>query len=243
MNRPHLWFRFFKSSFTGTEPRYFDVSGEEWAAIIEKSFPAIRDEILRFIETDIQLLKDYQFHITDKPQWQTYSIKSWGFIHSSHLAKLPVTWNVFGKLAPVVSVSVSRLIAGTILPKHHGDTNAIQRCHLGITIPAGAPDCMFVVEEEEREWTEGKILAFCDARMHYAKNVSAKDRYVILFDVIRPEFISSKDWICATIITTHFLHLLDMKLHVHCKTPPWLLKVLVGIISPFAYLFLKIQRK
>src|SRR5690606_1134471 len=113
----------------------------------------------------------------------------WGYIHRSRVKMLPVTWKVFRSVPGITSVSISRLIAGVTIPAHHGDTNAIYRCHLGIKIPAGAPACAFVVEDEVREWKEGQILSFCDARYHYAQNLTAEDRYVILFDVMRPEFI------------------------------------------------------
>ncbi len=242
MKQSDIWFRFFKSPFAGSEPRYFEVQDEPWAIEIEKNYSAIREEVLQFIEKDVSLLKDYRFHITDgKPQWQTFSLMSWGFIHGKRIGKLPVTWNIFKNLNCISSVSVSRLIAGQSIPAHHGDTNAIYRCHLGIKIPARAPDCCFIAEDEERRWEEGKILAFCDARKHYARNLTGEDRYVILFDVIRPEFLNQKISVCADIIATHVLHAVDMRLNFYEAAPVWLLKFLVTAISVPAYLFLRVQ--
>lgn len=237
-----VWLRFYKSSFKGVEPRYFEVENEAWAKTIESNFPVIQQEVLSFIEHHMHELKDYRFHITDgKPQWQTFSLLAWGYVHSSHAKKLPATWKVFKQLGGVTSVSISRLIAGTTIPAHHGDTNAIYRCHLGIKIPGGKPDCVFVVEGEEREWHTGKVLAFCDARHHFAKNLLTEDRYVILFDVIQPQYANRYYAVCASIIATHFLYLIDMKLPFYEKCPVVVLRMMLWVLSPLFNLLLRIQ--
>jgi aspartyl/asparaginyl beta-hydroxylase (cupin superfamily) len=237
-----LWYRFLKSKFSGSEPRYFNTSSADWAQEIEKRFPVLQKEVLHFVEHHLPELKDYRFHIADgKPQWQTFSLLAWGYVHSVRANKLPLTWNVFKGIKGITSVSISRLIAGTTIPAHHGDTNAIYRCHLGIRIPAGAPECAFVVEEEVREWKDGKILSFCDARFHYAKNLSPEDRYVILFDVIRSEFAAQYYSVCASIIATHFLYMIDMKLPFYDRSPVWLLRMMMFLLSPVFNLLLRLQ--
>ena len=100
----------------------------------------------------------------------------------------------------------SRLEPHTQIKEHHGETNAIMRCHFGIEIPAGLPDCGMKVANEEREWQEGKWLFFNDAQHHTAWNNSDKRRILLIIDVIRPEFLSRKNYICARVLAGHFLN-------------------------------------
>ncbi|MBP7389520.1 MAG: aspartyl/asparaginyl beta-hydroxylase domain-containing protein [Chitinophagales bacterium] len=237
-----LWFRFFKSPFNGEEPRYFDINHKEWVAELERRFPDIQKEVTLFVKQESIHFKNYRFHISNgKPQWQTFPLMSWGYIHKSNQSMLPVTWSIFNKIEGICSISISRLVAGASIPGHHGDTNAIYRCHYGIQIPAGKPDCVFVVEDEEKEWVQGKTLAFCDARFHYAENHTNQDRYVVLFDVIRDPFVSKYYSICSTVIATHVLHGLDSKISFYEKCPVLILKALVYSISVPAKIYLRLQ--
>ena len=57
-------------------------------------------------------------------------------------------------------------------------------CHLPLVVPAG---CLFRVGNLTRSWVEGEALVFNDTIEHEAWNRSGEDRYVLLFDVWRPE--------------------------------------------------------
>lgn len=237
-----IWYRYFKDSFAGSEPGYFEVANEPWVKYLEEKFPLVKEEVSAFINSDKDLLKDYRFHISHgRSQWQTYSLQSWGFKHLDHIKKLPTTWQIFNKIEGLVSVSISRLVANNIIPGHNGDTNAIYRCHYGIRVPGTKPDCCFVVEDVERDWQEGKTLAFCDARFHYARNLTNEDRYVIIFDVIRPEFHEKRNEVCSKIIVTHLIYALDLQLGFYNKAPRWLLEFLLSALSPFARLYIYLQ--
>jgi ornithine lipid ester-linked acyl 2-hydroxylase len=240
--QPMLWFRFFKKTFSGNEPRYFDVTEKEWCIDIEQNFTVLQKEIMQFVETDIHRLKDYRFHITDgKPQWQTFPLMSWGYVHSKNINHLPYTWRVFKKIKGLSSVSVSRLLAGVTIPAHHGDTNAVYRCHFGIKIPADTGACFFVVGDEARAWQEGKVLAFCDAQHHYAQNSTHEDRYVILFDVVREDFLSRYYRVCSTVIATHVLHAIGFRFTWFERLPFAVHKILLLPVAVGANLFLRLQ--
>lgn len=82
------------------------------------------------------------------------------------------------------SILFSKLGAGAHIPPHTGMLNVRLICHLPLVVPAG---CLFRVGNETRPWIEGEAFLFNDTIEHEAWNRSEQDRYVLLFDVWRPE--------------------------------------------------------
>lgn len=78
----------------------------------------------------------------------------------------------------------SKLAAGAHIPPHTGVLNVRLICHLALIVP---PDCGLRVGNQVRFWEEGKCLVFDDTIEHEAWNRSTQDRYVLIFDVWRPE--------------------------------------------------------
>jgi aspartyl/asparaginyl beta-hydroxylase (cupin superfamily) len=91
------------------------------------------------------------------------------------------------------SILFSKLAAGAHIPPHHGKLNARLICHLPLIVPDG---CEFRVGAETRTWREGKAWAFDDTIEHEAWNRSAEDRYILIFDIWRPELSAEE---CANI--------------------------------------------
>ncbi len=70
--------------------------------------------------------------------------------------------------------------------------NARIICHLPLIVPDG---CEFRVGNEVRSWVEGKAWVFDDTIEHEAWNRSGEDRYVLIFDIRRPELSEEeKGW-------------------------------------------------
>ena len=82
------------------------------------------------------------------------------------------------------SILFSRLKAGAKIPPHTGLINTRLICHLPLVVPDG---CYFRVGNEERQWREGQAWAFDDTIEHEARNDSAQDRTILIFDVWKPE--------------------------------------------------------
>lgn len=82
------------------------------------------------------------------------------------------------------SILFSKLAAGAHIPAHTGMLNARIICHLPLIVPDG---CEFRVGNEVRSWVEGKAWVFDDTIEHEAWNKSGEDRYVLIFDIWRPE--------------------------------------------------------
>jgi ornithine lipid ester-linked acyl 2-hydroxylase len=111
------------------------------------------------------------------------------------------------------------------------------RCHLGIEVPAGLPDCGLQAGTEQQAWGEGKWLFFNDAFKHSAWNNTDKRRIVIIMDVIRPEFLYKTKSICANIRARHLVIQLQSKVKI-IKQLKYIVKApLFGVIYVFTYLF------
>src|SRR6185312_14098357 len=121
--------------------------------------------------------------------WSSLSAMFWGLKVSDSIAKkCPTLFGLLNKIPGLTSVSFSRLAPNTTIPEHHGETNAIMRCHLGIEVPRTLPECGLRSGTETLGWAEGKWLFFNDAQHHSAWNNTDKRRIVLIIDVIRPEF-------------------------------------------------------
>lgn len=78
----------------------------------------------------------------------------------------------------------SKLAGGARIPPHTGMINVRLICHLPLIVPDA---CVFRVGNDIRPWVEGKAWVFDDTIEHEAWNGSVRDRYVLIFDVWRPE--------------------------------------------------------
>jgi aspartyl/asparaginyl beta-hydroxylase (cupin superfamily) len=110
---------------------------------------------------------------------------------------LPYTASLLLSDPNITLCGIARLKAGGRLLPHCGETNAIIRCHVGLKVPGKLPEIGIRVKDEMRCWEEGKILSFNDAYNHEAWNHTGEDRFVLIFDLIKPELLRFRFFICA----------------------------------------------
>lgn len=129
-------------------------------------------------------------HLLDNADWSAFFLWKDGKIIEENAARCPRTIEFLGKVPlPKVenttpSVLFSLLKAGAHIPPHHGMINTRLICHLPLIVPKG---CSFRVGNDIREWREGELLIFDDTVEHEAWNRGSQPRYVLLFDIWRPE--------------------------------------------------------
>ena len=116
-------------------------------------------------------------------------------------SRFPVTWSIVKDIPGLTAASFNLLDAATTIKPHVGNTNAIIRCHMGLVVPAGAPRCGFRVGTETRSWEPGKFLMFCDAHQHSAWNNTDGRRYILVVDIMRPEFMDAKVSISSRVLS------------------------------------------
>jgi len=225
------WYRFLQHPYHGNDPCVFDKTNLPWIAPIEQNAEMIREEMLQLIEQHYRVMKPYRFH---KPQrslyeWLTLPFISWKYRNHKNCRYAPRTISVLESIPNVVSVSLSWMAPNTAVTEHQGDTNAIVRNHLGISVPEGLPNCGFRVCQEKRGWQEGKMLPFCDAQPHEAWNKTDKERIIMIIDIIRPEYAHIENDVCAMVIATHLLHGIDKQIPFHKRASA---KTVERIIQP-----------
>ena len=199
--------------YPGNEPWLYNPAEYAWAKIIEEHWTEVKDEVSNLIkEEDDKFIAGSKLYenIDTKQGWSAILFLFWGTKVSGQLyKKCPKLARYVNNIPGVVSLSISRLAPNATLAEHSGDTNAIIRCHLGVEIPASLPACGFKVNGEEVSWSEGKFMMFNDAYRHSAWNNTDKRRIILIMDVVRPEFMKSKNLICAFILTRHVSYLYD----------------------------------
>lgn len=140
-----------------------------------------------------------QMGLVDDPSWSALFLHKDGVAQSAAtqcprtlaaLANVPLT-RIPGRTP---SILFSKLAGGAHIPPHTGMLNTRLICHLPLIVPEG---CLFRVGNDERAWVQGKAWAFDDTIEHEAWNRSAEDRYILIFDVWRPE-LSLEERACVS---------------------------------------------
>jgi tetratricopeptide (TPR) repeat protein len=177
--------------------QFYERDAFAWLDEVEAATDAIRDELKGVIggefrpyvtQPEGRARKD-QEGLTDNPDWSAYFLHREG-ADQPGAARCPRT---MAALAPAPLTQIpnrapailfSKLAGGAHIPPHTGMINARLVCHLPLIIP---PGCEFRVGNDVRTWVEGKAWAFDDTIEHEAWNRSGEDRYILIFDVWRPE--------------------------------------------------------
>lgn len=197
------WFSFLHEKDTSVvDETYFNPNDFEWSEMLEKSSETIRQEILNFLNQNQKEVKPYfATAMMNAPEkWKSLSFYFWSVAMSKNaIFNCPKIISLLKQIPNLVSASVSIMEPYSEIKPHYGDTDAIYRCHLGIEIPGGLPNCGFRVGYEDRAWENGKLLIFNDAAYHKAWNNTDKRRVILLFDIIQPEYANQKKWICAKV--------------------------------------------
>jgi aspartyl/asparaginyl beta-hydroxylase (cupin superfamily) len=188
------WFADSAKPFKGSEPFFYDTRNFPWVARVESQWTVVRDELLASIALDETMLTPYiDGTMTSRPnQWKTLGLMFWTRRSRENCRRFPRIWALLRDVPGIIAISLNLLDADTTIKPHIGNTNAIIRCHLGLVIPEPAPRCGFRVGSDTRSWNEGEFLMFCDAHPHTAWNNSDRKRYILVLDVMRPEFMRTK---------------------------------------------------
>lgn len=198
-----IWFSVYdQKRYRDTRADFFDPNDFDWAKQIVDNFSIIHDEFVSYMKQNDDFNPYFnQVLSSEKGKWSTIGLKFWSLEIYKNQKNFPKTTAILNRIPQIQTASFNRLDAGTEIAAHCGDTNAIYRCHLGLIIPDSLPKCGFKVNETEREWKTGELLVFCDANQHEAWNHSNEDRYILLFDVIKDEFLPKKNKINATVLS------------------------------------------
>lgn len=205
-----LWFGVYGKPYKGTEPAFFDAAGFSWQHVITDNCPEICKELSWLTAHPEELTPYFDQNLQFPPKnWKTISFCVWGMRIHENMERFPTISRLLSEIPGLVSCSFSLLEPHSRIKPHYGETNGVFRVHLGVKVPAGLPACGFKVKGESRPWQEGEVLVFLDANMHEAFNDSDEKRYILIMDIVRPEFMERKNYICVKVLSVLTLYWLE----------------------------------
>lgn len=179
--------------------QFYEREAFDWVAKIEAATQQIEGELRRFLAVGEAAFRPYveaepnrprkRHSLYDDPKWSALHLSKGGrpTEHAQHfpatfaaLAAAPLP-QIVGR-SPMVLFSLLR--PGTHIEPHNGMLNTRLICHLPLIVP---PDCAFRVGNEIRSWEYGKLLIFDDSIQHEAWNRSDGNRFILLFEIWKPE--------------------------------------------------------
>ncbi|CAH2707626.1 TPR-REGION domain-containing protein [Xanthomonas campestris pv. nigromaculans] len=171
-----------------------------WIDAVQDQTDAIAQELHAVMHDDKSGFAPYIAYAPDQPvnqwkdlnhspAWSSYPLWAHGKPVQEHLVRCPATAAALSLVdaaqidgvCPNAMFSV--LAPQTVIPPHHGETNARLVAHLPLIVPEG---CSFRVGYDWRRWEVGKVLVFDDSIKHEARNESSRARVVLIFDIWNP---------------------------------------------------------
>lgn len=208
-----LWFGIYCQPYEGGEPAFFD-DDFAWRQLLEANAGAIKEAVAPLMTADNNQLQPYfDADIQFPPaHWKSLAFLFWGKHNNNVADHFPALMQILQQVPRLVSASISLLEPQARILPHTGETNGVFRVHLGLSIPGEPPGCGFKVKDETRAWQEGKCLVFLDAFQHEAFNQTDEKRYVLILDIVRPEFQNLTKHICVQSLSVLSLYWLMSKL-------------------------------
>ncbi len=248
-----LWYGVYGEEYLGDEPAFFDDINFEWAGFLKANYPLIKETLTPLMHENNTDFKSYFDENIQYPplNWKTIGFYFWGKKNHQNAKRFPEIEQVFNRIPGLISASFNLLEPHSQIKPHFGDTNAVFRVHLGIKIPAGLPDCGFTVKGETKAWEEGNLLVFLDANVHEAFNHSDERRYILLLDIIRPEFAAQKKQVCVKVLSMLSLYFILSCIPAFAvfiyryaqKIPNWLIDFILLPVILFWHIYLPIQQR
>lgn len=179
------------------QKQFYERDDFPWLTALEAATGDIRAELEGVIGDDFRPYvtqapgrpKSQQMGLADNPNWSALFLYKDG-AKQAGAERCPRTMTALAQAPlPAIpgrtpSILFSKLAAGAHIPAHEGMLNARLICHLPLIVPSG---CSFRVGNDVRTWVEGEAWVFDDTIEHEAWNRSGEDRYILLFDIWRPE--------------------------------------------------------
>jgi aspartyl/asparaginyl beta-hydroxylase (cupin superfamily) len=242
-NKP--WYSIFSGRYMGQEAPFYNREDLPWTKVLEDNWEMIRDEVITLIEVQPARLKPYFINksMSFPPRkWKTMGLYFWKFRMHNNCKRCPKTVRLMKQIPNLTSCSLSVLEPGSNINPHQGDTNAVIRCHLGLSVPASLPECGFQVGKEIRSWENGKALPFCDAQTHMAWNNSKERRLILIIDVMREEFANAQNTVCAHVLASAALQMLYQHFAFLGRRSGYFKNALYKLLIAFIRIILPIQR-
>lgn len=185
-----------------------------WLNALEAKTESILEELNGLVSSGSEF-NAYLESNTERPAFDSHGMADnddWGALYlwrngepvPENQALCPVTTEAMETLPLVFSgqrcpnILFSRLRPGAKIPPHNGMINTRLIGHLPLIVP---DDCGFRVGNTVRTWNVGEAFLFDDTIEHEAWNDSAEDRFVLIFEVWRPELTDAEQTLATRMLT------------------------------------------
>lgn len=231
--------------YDGPEPHFFNSEEYEWVRTLEDNWHIIRDEMSDIIagRERIELSSTNPPYLSNPQAWKNIYFYNFLWKNHSNCEKYPRTYALLRSMPDLTFAEFTVLEPHSQVLPHIGETNTTIRGHLGIVIPGALPAAGIRVGDEERSWEQGKTVLFSDAHRHTVWNHTDGRRFVLVFDVMRPEFASHKWWMCAQSLSALTIKWSDSKVPVLCRMPRPLLNAIHFALSLAWCAYLPLQNR
>lgn len=227
VRRPEPPYYGLQGPYTGGEPRFYSREECPWLGSVEVAWEEIRDEAIAFLRRHGRTLgMNFDPYGFDVSGWRTLNFQTYLRRYHRHCTAFPSTMRLLDAIPGLTSAFLNVLDPHTRIPAHHGDSNTVRRCHLGLVVPGEVDRCGIQVGDERRGWREGKAFAFCDAHEHFAWNDTDRPRVVLVFDVMTEPYRRHRFWICGNVLAAIVLVLVDTRSGLLSKLPKTLVQLL-----------------
>lgn len=238
--------RYFYSDYTefnSDEPALYNPGDYSEIKFVLEHYEDIKNEAFDYIHRkfDINYANPSAPTMTYPDSWKNVYFKNYLLRYSIGRKYFPKTYKLFEENPAITLAGITTLAPRSKLMPHCGETNAIIRCHLGLKVPGKLPELGLKVKGQSVCWEEGKVFAFNDAYQHEAWNDTDEYRYVLVFDIMRPEFADKRVWVCAQCLGIEAMRYLLSKAGLYEKLPIWLRAAIAKPLAVMMWGYLKIQ--
>ena len=182
-------------------------------------------------------------YLSSPDAWRNFYFFNFRWYNHKNCLKYPRTFALIQSIPDVSFAGITVLEPHSKVLPHIGETNAIIRCHLGLKIPGQYLDCGIQVDDEKRGYEEGKMLMFSDAHMHTTWNDTDGRRFLLILDVVQPQFAHKADWVCANSLAALSIKYVDEKIPIIKTLPNPILTAMLKSLALAWALFLPLQKQ
>ena len=197
INEP-VYFYLSNEWYKGNMPTFYESENWELTTFLKENYSKLKDEIVGFYSSrGDEMQSNFTPYNYSEKGWKTLNLYTYGLRYKENCKKFPILDSVVRQIPGLTMAQIAVLEPGVRIKAHLGDTNAIIRNHMGISIPGELPDLGLRVGQQEICWEEGEVFSFCIVHRHYAWNYTKSYRVALIVDVIHPDFEEKIAEVCA----------------------------------------------
>lgn len=233
-----------ETAYKGTHPNYYNPDDFPWVKELEAHHSEIVEEIAGLIYGQEEMPPNLNPPYLSSPDaWRNFYFMNFRWYNHKNCIKFPKTFAFLKRIPNLSFAGITVLEPHSKVLPHIGETNAIIRCHFGLKVPGNYMECGIRVNGEDRGLQQGKLLMFSDAHYHTTWNNTNERRFIIVLDVIQPQFAHMGNWVCANSLAALTIKYIDERIKIINPLPNGVLQVMLKLFAVAWWCFLPLQKR